>query len=54
MTTFLSIIYIVGAMLIAMGAFMIHLGKSVGAGLLCFGLILIGISAGIVNFGRVI
>lgn len=46
-----SILYILGAMLIGLGAFMIHLGKAPGAGLLCFGIILIGISAGYVSFG---
>ena len=51
MTAFLSILYIIGAMLIATGAYMIHLGKALGAGLLCFGIILLGISANIVNFG---
>lgn len=50
MTIFNSINYIVGAMLIAFGIFLIHLGKSLGAGLLCFGIILIGISAEIVRF----
>lgn len=44
----LSIIYILGAMLIGLGAFMIHLGKSVGAGFLTFGIILIGIASGII------
>lgn len=43
-----SIIYILGAMLIGLGAFMIHLGKSIGAGFLTFGIILIGIASGII------
>lgn len=51
MKTFLSILFIVGAMLIGLGAFLIHLGKSSGAGLLTFGIILLGISAGVVRIG---
>ena len=47
----LSILFIVGAMLIVVGAFMVHLGKSLGAGALTFGIILLGISAGLVRIG---
>ena len=50
MESVLSIIYILGAMLIGLGAFMIHLGKSVGAGLLTFGIILLGIATGTICF----
>lgn len=50
METVLSITYIVGAALIGIGAFLIHLGKATGAGLLTFGIILIGIAAKIVAF----
>ena len=45
-----SIIYILGAMLIGLGAFMVHLGKSVGAGFLTFGIILLGIASGTIGF----
>lgn len=51
MELFLSILFILGAMLIGVGAFMIHLGKPIGAGALTFGIILLGISAGIVKIG---
>ena len=50
MESVLSIIYILGAMLIGLGAFMIHLGKSVGAGFLTFGIILLGIASGTISF----
>ena len=52
MNIFNSIVYIIGAMLIALGAFLIHMDKSVGAGLLCFGIILIGIVTGFINFTK--
>jgi len=51
MITFLSILFILGAMCIGLGAFLIHLGKSSGAGLVTFGIILLGISSGIVRIG---
>ena len=51
MNTVFSIIYIVGAALIGLGAFLIHLGKPTGAGLLTFGICLIGIGAKVINFG---
>lgn len=47
----MSILFILGAMLIGLGAFMIHLGKPLGAGALTFGIILLGISAWIVRIG---
>lgn len=43
-----SILYILGAMLIGLGAFMIHLGKAVGSGFLTFGIILIGIATKVI------
>lgn len=51
MELFMSILFIIGAMSISLGAFMIHMGKAYGAGFLTFGIILIGISAGIVKIG---
>jgi hypothetical protein len=51
MNIFLSILFIIGAMMISLGAFSIHLGKAYGAGFLTFGIILLGISAGIVRIG---
>lgn len=51
MELFLSILFIIGAMSISLGAFMIHMGKAYGSGFLTFGIILIGISAGIVKIG---
>ena len=50
MQAFLSILFIIGAMCIGLGAFSIHLGKSVGAGLLTFGIILLGLSTKVIGF----
>lgn len=44
----LKVIYIVGAMLVAIGAYMIHLNKPAGAGLVTFGIVLIGIGSGVI------
>ena len=51
MELFMSILFILGAMLIGVGAFMIQMGKSLGSGALTLGIILLGISAGIVRIG---
>ena len=51
MEIILSILFILGAMCIGLGAFLIHIGKSVGAGLVTFGIIMVGISSGIVKLG---
>lgn len=50
MESVLSIIYILGAMMIGLGSFMVHLGKSVGAGFLTFGIILLGIASCTISF----
>lgn len=51
MEIFLSILFILGAALIGIGAFLVHLDKPIGAGLITFGIILLGISSGIVRIG---